>query len=336
MTRAGCVLLSAVAVIASAAAACGADHAARPPVKRLSIATGGTGGVYYPYGGALAKIISDDLPGVQATAEVTAASVDNLKFLRDGRSDIAFALADTLADAVKGSGAFAATGAVPAQALAVLYTNYTHIVALEGSGIRSIGDLRGRVVSTGAAGSGTELIALRVLEAAGLQPNDVRRQSLAVSASVDAIKDGKLDAFFWSGGLPTAAILDLANTPRTRMVLLPSGDVLPSLQNRYGAGLYLPVTIAASAYPGLSSPTDVVGVANLLVVGTSMPEDLAYQITRLLFDRQAQLAAIHPEAANLSLRTAVAGSPAAFHPGAIRFYREKRVWNEAQGRPFGG
>ena len=334
MTRAGCLLLSA-AVIASAAA-CGGDQAATPPVKRLSIATGGTGGVYYPYGGALAKIISDELPGIQATAEVTAASVDNLKFLHDGRSDIAFTLADTLADAVRGSGAFAATGAVPAQALAVLYTNYTHIVALEGNGIRSIGDLRGRVVSTGAAGSGTELIALRVLEAAGLQPNDVRRQSLAVSASVDAIKDGKLDAFFWSGGLPTAAVLDLANTPRTRMVLLSSGDVLPSLQNRYGAGLYLPVTIAASAYPGLSSPTDVVGVANLLVVGTSMPEDLAYQITRLLFDRQAQLAAIHPEAANLSLRTAVTGSPAAFHPGAIRFYREKRVWNEAQGRPFGG
>jgi TRAP transporter TAXI family solute receptor len=135
------------AVIASLVT-CGGGGSSGPRVKRLSIATGGTGGVYYPYGGALAKIISDEVPGVEATAEVTAASVDNLKFLRDGRSDIAFTLADTLADAVKGSGAFAATGPVPAQALAVLYTNYTHIVALAATGIGSIADLRGRAVST--------------------------------------------------------------------------------------------------------------------------------------------------------------------------------------------
>ena len=323
------LLLPLIALI-SVLAACAQDGRSRPPVKRLSIATGGTGGVYYPYGGALAKIISEQLPGFEATAEVTAASADNLKFLRDGRSDVAFTLADTLADAVKGEGAFAGTGAVPAQALAVLYTNYTHIVALEGSGIHTIADLRGRVVSTGAAGSGTELIATRILDAAGLQSSDVRRQSLAVSASVDAIKDRKLDAFFWSGGVPTAAVLDLANTPGVRIVLVPSADAVAPLQKRYGAGLYRAVTIEPSAYPGLSAPTVVVGVVNLLAVAKTMPEDLAYGITRVLFEGQPQLAAIHPEAANLSLQTATIGSPAAFHPGAIRFYREKGVWKEAQ------
>ena len=311
-----------------AANACGGSNASAPRVKRLSIATGGTGGVYYPYGGAIAKIITENLPGVEATAEATAASVDNLKFVRDGRSDIAFTLADTLAEGVKGTGPFASTGPVPAQALAVLYTNYTHVVALEGSGIRSVTDLRGRVVSLGAAGSGTEMIAVRVLEAAGIAPTDVRRQSLPVAASVDAIKDGKLDAFFWSGGVPTAAVLDLANSPGKRMLLLPSVDLLPSLQKRYGAGLYSRAAIPPSAYPGMQASIDVVGVANVLVVNSAMPEDLAYQITSLLFTRQPQLAAIHPEASHLSLESAVARSPAGFHPGAIRFYREKGVWKE--------
>jgi TRAP transporter TAXI family solute receptor len=323
-------LKSAVLASVVVATACGGSNASPPRVKRLSIATGGTGGVYYPYGGAIAKIITENLPGVEATAEVTAASVDNLKFLRDGRSDIALTLADTLAEGVKGTGPFSATGPIPAQALAVLYTNYTHIVALEGSGIRGVTDLKGRVVSVGAAGGGTEMIAFRILEAAGMTPADVRRQSLSVAASVDALKDGKLDAFFWSGGVPTAAILDLANTPGKRMVLIPSVDLLASLQNRFGGELYFRAAIPQPTYPGLQAAIDVVGVVNLLVVNSAMQEDLAYQITSLLFSRQAQLAAIHPEASHLSLQSAVARSPAAFHPGAIRFYREKGVWTETE------
>lgn len=295
--------------------------------RRLSIATGGTGGVYYPYGGAIAKVISENLPGVEATAEVTAASVDNLKFLRDGKSDLAFTLADTLADATKGTGAFEQFGRVPARALAVLYVNYTHVVTQAGSGIDSLADLRGKVVSTGSAGSGTEVIAFRVLQAVGLNPEtDVRRHGLGVAQSVDAMKDGKLDAFFWSGGLPTAAVLDLANTRGLRVTLLSNSDVLPALQRRYGATLYSARTISRSAYPGLEVDVPVVAVANLLVVHEKMPEELAYDITRLLFEKQPVLASIHPEARNLTLESAVAGSPAPFHEGAIRYYRERRAW----------
>src|SRR5918992_2765441 len=182
-------------------------------ITRLSIATGNTGGVYYPYGGGLAKVLSESLPKVEVTAEVTAASVDNLKLIQLGKVDIAFALADTLADPVHGRGPFEKTGAVKAQTLAVLYPNYTHLVTVEGNGIERLADLRGKVVSTGSAGSGTEVIAFRVLRAAGLDPDrDIRRQALSVKASVDAIKDDKIDAFFWSGGLPTASILDLASS----------------------------------------------------------------------------------------------------------------------------
>jgi hypothetical protein len=301
--------------------------AQRGGVQRLSIATGGTGGVYYPYGGGIAKVISETLPNVQATAEVTSASVDNLKFLRDGKADIAFTLADTLDEAVRGSGPFQEFGKVPAQSLAVLYTNYTQVVTLTDRGISRIADLRGKTVGTGAAGSGTEVIAFRVLEAAGINPTtDIQKQSLGVAQSVEALKDGKLDAFFWSGGVPTAAILDLANTPRISWRLLGNDDVLPALQQRYSPSLYYRVVIPTGAYPGLDSDVPVVGVSNCLVVLDKMPEQLAYNITKVLFDKQADLIAIHPEAKNLSLETATVGSPAPFHPGAIKYYRERNAW----------
>jgi TRAP transporter TAXI family solute receptor len=309
-------------LLALCAAACGPAKSDAPIY--LSIATGGTGGVYYPYGGGIAKLLNENVPGVRASAEVTAASVDNLKLIRDKKADIAFTLADTLADGVAGRGAF--NGApVPAASLAVLYSNYTQIVTLAASGIRTVADLRGKVVSTGAAGSGTEVIAFRILRAAGLDPDrDVQRQRLGATESADALKDGKIAAFFWSGGLPSAAVQDLSHTPGITIVLVPSADALPALQRDYGE-LYFRLEIPAGAYPGLQAPVPVVGVANVLVVNRSMPDDLAYRITRVLFEKQAELAAIHPEARNLSLATAITGSPAEFHPGALRYYQEQGV-----------
>jgi TRAP transporter TAXI family solute receptor len=304
------------------AAACGGPAKSGPTY--VSIATGGTGGVYYPYGGGIAKLLNENVPDVRASAEVTAASVDNLKLIRDKKADIAFTLADTLADGVAGRGAF--NGApVPAASLAVLYSNYTQIVTLAATGIRTVADLRGKVVSTGAAGSGTEVIAFRILRAAGLDPDrDVQRQGLGATESADALKDGKIAAFFWSGGLPSAAVQDLSHTPGIAIALVASADALPALRRDYGE-LYFRLEIPAGAYPGLQAPVPVVGVANVLVVNRSMPDDLAYRITRVLFEKQAELAAIHPEARNLSLATAIKGSPAAFHPGALRYYQEHGV-----------
>ena len=295
--------------------------------KYVSIATGGTGGVYYPYGGGLAKILNENLPGVRATAEVTAASVDNLKLIRDGSADVAFVLADSLADAVGGRGAFEGRP-VPVRSLAVLYSNYTHLVTMASSGIRTVSDLRGKVVSTGSPGSGTEVIATRIFKAAGVDPDrDVTRQGLGASESAGALNDGKIAAFFFSGGLPTAAIQDLAHTPGVAIRLVPTSDVLPALQRDYGP-LYFPLEMPASAYRGTEAPVTVVGVANVLVVNTSMPEDLAYDITRLLIDKRSDLVAIHPEARHLAPESASSPNPAPFHPGAIRLYREKGVWKE--------
>jgi uncharacterized protein len=294
--------------------------------QRLSIATGGTGGVFYPYGGGIAKIISESLPGVEATVEVTAASIDNLKFLKQGTSDIAFTMADIAQDALQSRDAFTTFGAVPLRTLAVLYSSYTHLVASEESGITTVAQLKGHVVSVGAAGSGTTTLALRILEAAGLDPKrDLRRQNLGVAQSVDAMKDGKIDAFFWNGGLPTASVLDLVNTPGITVRFISTDTLLPRLEQMFGPGLYYRENIPKTTYK-MNADASVIAVANLLVVSETMAEPLAYDITRLLFDKQKELAAIHPQARSLNLKAAVSGSPIPFHPGAIRLYRERHAW----------
>jgi hypothetical protein len=315
-----------LAVIASVGCSPATDSPDRRPTLRLSIATGGTGGVFYPYGGGIARVLSRHLPGVEATAEVTSASVDNLKFLRQGTSDIAFTMADVAHDALAGRDVFAGFGPVPVRALAVLYPSYTHLVTLAGSRISRVADLRGRVVSTGPPGAGSAVLAARILAAAGLDPaRDIREHNLAVAQAVDALKDGKLDAFFWNGGIPTAAVLDLVNTPGVTARILSLDDVLPALQRTHGS-LYYRTVIPKEAYR-LASDVPVVALANLLVVSETMGDGLAYDITRVIFERQAELAAIHPQARDLAVERAVEGSPVPFHPGAIRYYRERGVWN---------
>jgi len=331
-SRAPAVLFAVVAIVLVALPVLGFDpreFARRHGgTTRLSIATGNTGGVYYPYGGAIARIISQSLPRVDATAEVTAASVDNLKLIQQGKADIAFTFGDTLDDALRGRGAFTKSP-VRARTLAVLYPSYTQIATLEGKNIDRLTDLRGKVVSTGSPGSGTEVMALRLLKAVGLDADkDLRRQGLSVNASVDALKDGKIDAFFWIGGIPTASLLDLTNTIGIRPKLLPSDDLVPALQATYGPSLYFSLVIPGGTYAGLASDVAVAAVANLLVVDERMSDDLAYDLTRVLFEKQRDLAAVHPEGANLTLETAIAGSPAPYHSGAIRYYRERAVWKQ--------
>jgi TRAP transporter TAXI family solute receptor len=218
---------------------------------------------------------------------------------------------------------------VKARTLAVLYPNYTQVATVEGKRINRLTDLRGRVVSTGSPGSGTEVIAFRVLRAAGIDPDkDIRRQGLTVNASVDALKDGKIDAFFWSGGLPTASLLDLASTIGITAKLLSNDEVLPKLQEQFTPGLYFRLVIPKGTYPGVNYDSGSVGVANALVVKDTMSDELAYELTKVLFDRQPDLAAIHPEAKKLNVDTAVHGSPAPFHPGAIRYYEERGAWKQ--------
>jgi len=295
---------------------------AQQGARRLSVATGGTGGVYYPLGGALANILGRSLPGVDATAEVTSASVDNVKLIGAGKADIAFTLADTAADGFNGVGKFKEK--VPIRTIAVLYANKSQWVTVEGTGIDKIQDLKGRRIATGAPGSGTELIALRILEAYGLNPDkDVRREKLSVAESVNAIKDRKIDAFFWSGGVPTAAVTDLAATPGVKMKLLDHADAIPQLVKKYGP-LYAKGSIPAKSYPGQTKDVQVVDVWNLLIVHEKMEEKLVHDVVKTVFESKPDLVAVHSEASNLDLaKQYEVGSPVPFHPGAMRYFTEK-------------
>ncbi len=311
-------------LLAAAAVALLATTPALAQQKRLSVATGGTGGVYYPLGGAIASVITKNLPGVEATAEVTSASVDNMRLIGAGKADIAFSLADTAWDAYIGGGKFKEK--LPVRALAVIYTNESHWVTVEGSGIEKMADLKGKRISTGAAGSGTEVIALRILEAYGIDPDkDVKREKLSVAESVNAIKDRKIDAFFWSGGVPTAAVTDLAATPGTKIRILDHTDAVPALTKKYGP-IYVAGRIPAKSYPGQDKDAQVTVVWNVLVVHEKMDETLAYQLAKTLFEKKADLVATHKEAQNIVLETQLAGgSPIPFHPGVLKYLAEKSI-----------
>jgi hypothetical protein len=299
---------------------------AQSQTVRLSVATGGTGGVYYVFGGGVAQVISKNIPNTEATAEVTAASVDNCKLIQARKADLAFVMADTGYDALKGTGRFgAAPGAVPLRTVAVLYSNYMHFATLDGSGIKSINDLRGKRVSTGAPGSGTEVMALRILESYGINPEkDLKRERLGVAESAGALKDRKVDAFAWSGGLPTAAILDLSATPGIKSKILPNADHLDLLTQKYGP-IYFKLTIPKTAYPNMEADVPVGGVANLLLCHEKMDAGLVYNILKVLLEKQPDLVVIHKEAANFTPSTAAMGSPLPFHPGAIKYFQEKGI-----------
>jgi uncharacterized protein len=311
------LLTAAVALVSTA------DPAqAEQKTTRLSIATGGTGGVFYPLGGGLANVLSKALPGVEATAEVTSASVDNVKLVGAGKVDIAFVQADTASDGFNGQGKFRER--VPLRSIAVLYANKGQWVTIESTGIAKMQDLEGRRIATGAPGSATEVMAMRVLEAYGIDPDkDVKRERLSVAESVNAIRDGRVEAFFWSGGLPTSAVTDLAATPGVKIKLLDHADAIPKMVKKYGP-LYVEGTIPAGTYPGQTTDVRVVDAWNVLVVHEKMDERLVYAVVRALFERKAELVAVHSEAANLDLSKQYAGgSPIPFHPGAMRFFAEK-------------
>jgi TRAP transporter TAXI family solute receptor len=293
--------------------------------RSIAIATGGTGGVYYPLGGGLANILSKSLPGLQATAEVTGGSVDNLKLIGSGQAELAFTMVDATLDAFKGEDKFKG-GKIDVRALAVLYPNRMHVVTVEGRGIEKMSDLKGKRVSTGSPGSATEVMAFRVIEAAGLDKDkDMRRERLGVAESVNAIKDGKIDAFFWVGGLPTAAVTDLGATPGVKIKLIDHADLVGKMNQKYG-NLYSADVIKAGVYPGQDKDNHMTSVWNIMVANANLPEQLAYDVVKTMFDKKPEWVAVHREAGELKLENqSVAKSAIPFHPGAIKYFTEQGV-----------
>ncbi len=312
------VAFGAIAIAGSVAA-----HAQQS--QQLSIATGGTGGVYYPLGGGFGSILGKTFPGMTATAQVTGGSVANLQLIGSGKADLCYTQVDAAWDAINGTGKFT-SGKLPIRALVVMYPNHMHVVTVEGTGINKIEDIKGKRISTGSPGSATEVYALRVIEAAGLDPDkDVTRERLGVAESVNALKDKKVEAFFWVGGLPTAAVPDLASTPNTKIKLLEIAQLTAKMNAKYGP-LYAEATIPSTTYKGMDKDNKNNTVWNIMAVNASMSDDLAYKLTKTMLEKVADLALVHKEALNIKNEWQTsnrAGIP--WHPGALKYFKEKGI-----------
>jgi TRAP transporter TAXI family solute receptor len=234
-------------------------------------------------------------------------------------------MADAALDAFKGEDKFK-SGKVPLQTLLVVYPNRMHVVTVDGTGIEKMSDLKGKRVSTGSPGSATEVMAFRVLEAAGLDKDkDMKRERLGVAESVNAIKDRKIDAFMWVGGVPTAAVTDLAATPGLKMKLIDHADLADKMNAKYGK-LYSPSNISKSIYPGMDKDNANTEVWNIIVTGNKMSDDDAYNIVKTLVEKKADIVAVHKEAESFSLDNQIQErSPVPFHPGALKYFKEKGI-----------
>lgn len=296
-----------------------ARHAGAQQARFINILTGGQSGVYYPLGVALSQVYGKYIPGAKATAQVTKASAENLNLLQAGRGEIAFTLADALSDAYKGN----AEAGFPAplkklRGISGTYNNYIQIVASADAGIRTLTDLKGKRVSVGAAKSGTELNARAVLKAAGLGYGDLGKvEYLPFGESVELIKNRQLDATLQSAGLGVASIRDLASTQQIVVVAVP-----PAIIAKIGDAAYQPAVIPANTYNGQTADVPTAAIPNFLVSHSGVSDELAYEMTKTLYDHIDTLYAAHNAAKAIKRENALHGMPVPLHPGAARYYRE--------------
>ncbi|EPF1449991.1 TAXI family TRAP transporter solute-binding subunit [Pseudomonas aeruginosa] len=286
----------------------------------INILTGGTSGVYYPVGVGLSQIYSHGIEGSKTSVQATKASVENLNLLQAGRGELAFALGDSVADAWKGEADAGFKAPLKKlRAIAGTYPNYIQIVASKESGITSLADLKGKRISVGAPKSGTELNARAIFKAAGLSYQDMGKvEYLPFAESVELIKNRQLDATLQSSGLGQASIRDLASTMPVSFVAIPAEVVA-----KIGNNAYLPATIPAGTYDGQDTDVPTAAIVNILVTHEGVSDELAYQMTRQLFDNLPRLVTAHAAAKDISLDKAAKNLPIPLHPGAERFYKEK-------------
>ncbi|MFC4109002.1 TAXI family TRAP transporter solute-binding subunit [Micromonospora zhanjiangensis] len=280
-----------------------------PPGRTVRIATGSPTAVYYAIGNAYARILSAELPGTSAEALVTAASAANVALVRDGGAEVGFTQADILNGLPQSSSI---------SAMARVYDDHLHLVVAARGRIQRLADLRGRAVSVGAPGSGTEVTTGRLLATAGLT-GALTESRLGLDDSAAELAAGHIDAFFFSGGLPVAAVNQLSR--RTPIRLIDLGEWVGPLRKRYG-DVYVARDVPRSVY-GLPVITTV-AVPNYLIVRNDLPRGLVYDLTRLLIEKRDQLGRAHPAAEQLNARSAITTAPLPLHPGAIAYYRDAK------------
>lgn len=286
----------------------------------ISIGTGGTGGVYYPYGGGLAEIWSKNVPGVKAVAEVTGASVENVKLAHKGETVIGMVMGDVAIAAYKGIEKFQKPQDI--LSMAMMYPNLLQIVTLKKSGITNIEEIKGKNISSGSPGSGTNFMAEEVFKALGIPLDSYKDSRLSFTETANALRDGTIDVGIWSVGPGTSSILDLATTHDIHLIALTPEQIKKIIEANQ---TYTAVEIEGGAYRGIDKPVPTIGVWNVLICQKTLDTDLVYQLVKALYDHRDYLIKIHPSATYTTPENAVKYSPIPLHPGAIKYLKEKGI-----------
>lgn len=287
--------------------------------ENLVLATGGTAGTYYPFGGAMARIWNSKIPGMNVTAQATGASAENVRLVTQKEAELAIVQSDTTDFAFNGKEAFKKPLKNMA-ALAVLYPEVVQVVVRGDSPIKTFADLKGKKVGVGAPGSGTEANFRQLCSVYGLKKEDVVAQYLSFSESAEQFKDNHIDAFIVTAGIPNAAILDISSQSTIRILSL-ADDKAAALVKEYP--FLSRVTVPANTYKGQTAEAKTVAVNAVLIANSEMKEQVAYNITKALFENQADLASAHAKGKEVNLKTASTGVSIPFHPGAAKYYKEK-------------
>lgn len=293
--------------------------AVQAKVKFLSIATGGTGGTYYPLGEGIATIINSELFGIRSTAEVTGASVENCRLVENGAVELAFVQNDVVYYAYTGTEFFKSEKMQNIRGIALLYPEVIQIVTTEKSGIKSVIDFKGKRIAVGAPGSGTEANARQIIEAHGLKFADMKVEYLSFAEAIDQLKAGHIDAAFVTAGIPTGSILDLSTSRQTRLVHIES-SVIETLRKQYP--YYTSYKVKAGTYHGLEKDIQTVTVMAMLVTNKDVEEQLVYDMTKAVFSNLDRMAETHSRGQDIQIHTALNGMPIELHPGAKRYFRE--------------
>ncbi len=313
MKKALMILLIACFMVAGlATAAVAAD-------VKMVLATGGTAGTYYPFGGGMAKIWNSKIPGMNVTAQATGASVENVRLVNRGEAELAIVQSDTIDFAFNAKEAFKEKMTKMA-VLAVLYPEVIQVVVRGDSKIDSFDDLKGMKVGVGAPGSGTEANFRQLADGYGLKKEDVKAQYLSFSESAEQFKDKHIDAFVVTAGIPNAAIMDIGSQHSINIINI-ADDKAALIVKKYP--FLSPFTIPANTYKNQTKPIKTIAVNAVLIAGTDVKSDVAYQIVKALFENQSELAATHAKGKELNLKTASTGVSIPFHPGAVKYYKEK-------------
>lgn len=285
----------------------------------MVLATGGTAGTYYPFGGAMTKIWNSKIPGMNVTAQATGASAENVRLVNKKEAELAIVQSDTVDFAFNAKETFKEK-LTKLSVIAVLYPEIIQIVTREESPIKSFADLKGKKVGVGAPGSGTEANFRQLLDIYGMKKEDVKAQYLSFAESAEQFKDKHIDAFIVVAGIPNAAIMDIGAMHKIKILSIPD-DMTGKLTQKYP--FLAPIKIPANTYKNITAEVKTVAVMAVLIINPEIKDDIAYSLTKALFENQAELATAHAKGKELNLKTAVKGVSIPFHPGAVKYYKEK-------------